>query len=85
MEISQKRQLQARQPLLSYEGVSENSTNGEKFKMVATVVKNIFLNPIVFMTILGVLGNVTMRNNVPVYIANILDVSFWLLISFTIF
>lgn len=73
MEISQKRQAQSRQPLLSYGEVSENSTNSEKFKMIAAVVKNIFLNPIVFMTLLGVLGNVTMKNNVPLYIANILD------------
>ncbi|KAL3271094.1 hypothetical protein HHI36_021590 [Cryptolaemus montrouzieri] len=73
MEIGQKRQLTTRQPLLTYGEVSETSTNREKFKMVATVVKNIFLNPIVFMTILGVIGNVLMRNNLPVYVANILD------------
>ncbi|KAK9874359.1 hypothetical protein WA026_002709 [Henosepilachna vigintioctopunctata] len=73
IEIGQKKLANSRQPLLTYGEVSENSTNREKLKMVASVLKNIFLNPIVFMTILGVIGNVLMKNKVPLYIANILD------------
>ncbi|CAG9862622.1 unnamed protein product [Phyllotreta striolata] len=46
----------------------------ERFKMAVSVIKNIFFNPIIFMTILGVLGNVIFNHTVPIYLGGTLKV-----------
>ncbi|EFA13400.1 lysosomal cholesterol signaling protein isoform X2 [Tribolium castaneum] len=50
------------------------SRNMYRFKMVVSVTKSIFLNPIVLMTILGILGNWVFRHHIPCYLGGVLDV-----------
>ncbi|XP_050299819.1 integral membrane protein GPR155 [Anthonomus grandis grandis] len=78
MEIHKKRALQEdEEALLNQEVVSINSSecahHRKRCKMVVTVMKNIFFNPIIFMTILGIAGNVIFKHQVPVYFAGILN------------
>lgn len=56
---------------------NDNNSNGgakEQLKMIASVAKNIFLNPVIMMTILGILGNLIFRHEVPSYLGRILEV-----------
>lgn len=76
MEIGKRRVLND-EPLLSINSDSfSNSVVMAKTqcRMFASVAKSIFFNPIVAMTILGVLGNLVFQHNVPTYLAGILDV-----------
>lgn len=50
------------------------SQSRAKWKVVASVAKNIFLNPIILMTILGILGNLIFKHTVPIYLKGILQV-----------
>ncbi|KAF5286565.1 hypothetical protein FQA39_LY16248 [Lamprigera yunnana] len=47
--------------------------NKNRCKMFARVTKNIFLNPIIAMSILGVLGNLIFKHNVPSLLGGILE------------
>ncbi|XP_032682563.1 integral membrane protein GPR155 isoform X2 [Odontomachus brunneus] len=42
--------------------------------MVLSVVKGVVLNPVLFMTVLGIVGNLVFRHNVPHLLATILEV-----------
>lgn len=46
----------------------------KRFKMVIVIVKNIFFNPIILMTILGIVGNYMFKHVVPLYLAGVLNV-----------
>lgn len=46
----------------------------EKFKMVYQVIKGIVLNPVVFMTALGIFGNLVFNHELPTFLAGILKV-----------
>lgn len=77
MEIGKRREVHNSQELLINDGElpSMHSVQKERFKMVVSVAKNIFLNPIILMTILGVLGNFVLKHKVPVYLKGTLEVS----------
>lgn len=51
------------------------SIHKQRCKMVLVIVKNIFFNPIILMTTLGILGNFIFQHNVPLYLAEVLNVS----------
>ncbi|XP_022903985.2 lysosomal cholesterol signaling protein [Onthophagus taurus] len=46
--------------------------NRKKFKLTVSVMKSIFLNPIILMTLLGIIGNLMFKHKVPVYLSEIL-------------
>lgn len=75
MEIEKRRRPAQRLSINSDEPVQE-SNNGakEQLKMIASVAKNIFLNPVIMMTILGILGNLIFRHQIPNYLGRILEV-----------
>lgn len=78
MEIEQRRRPPPTTPRLSVNSdESPNNDSGAKkqLKMIASVAKNIFLNPVIMMTILGILGNVIFRHQVPSYLGRILEVN----------
>ncbi|GLH10934.1 Integral membrane protein GPR155 [Gryllus bimaculatus] len=45
-----------------------------RLQMIATIAKNIILNPVVLMTILGVIGNLAFSHEVPLLLAGLLKV-----------
>ncbi|KAF5272061.1 hypothetical protein FQR65_LT05043 [Abscondita terminalis] len=71
MEIGKQR---ARNESLLNINDSGSSDNKTSCKMFVAVVKSIFLNPVVAMTILGVLGNLAFKHEVPSWLAGILTV-----------
>ncbi|KAK5638085.1 hypothetical protein RI129_012380 [Pyrocoelia pectoralis] len=60
------------EPLLSLSD-STNVRPKKRCTLVVSIMKSIFTNPIVAMTILGILGNLIFKHNVPLFIAQILD------------
>lgn len=46
-----------------------------KLKMVKQIVKGIAFNPILVMTILGIIGNLIFKHKIPIYIEGLLQVS----------
>lgn len=76
MEIGKRRNSQLHSPISVNSIESGDSTASEKrCKLVISVSKSIFLNPIIFMTLLGIIGNFIFKHNVPVYLSEILKVS----------
>lgn len=76
MEIGKRRAAHNSEQLLINDGELPNSSSihNERFKMIASVAKNIILNPIILMTILGVLGNFIFKHKVPLYLKGTLEV-----------
>lgn len=77
MEVSQRQRLTSDGgELLINDGELPNTTSryGNKCKLAVMVAKNIFLNPVILMTILGILGNVIFKHKVPVYLGGTLQV-----------
>lgn len=77
MEINKQRLNNERAQLsLNEEIGSGNPTMSgkDKFKMIVSISRSIFLNPIILMTVLGVLGNLIFRHKVPSYLGGILEV-----------
>ncbi|RZC40348.1 integral membrane protein GPR155 [Asbolus verrucosus] len=60
--------------LLDGEIATSDGVHKQRFRMVVSVAKSIFLNPIIFMTILGVLGNFIFNHKIPCYLGGVLDV-----------
>lgn len=82
MEIEKRRRPSQRLSINSDDAVETTTTtttnNGgakEQLKMIASVAKNIFLNPIIMMTILGILGNLIFKHQIPDYLGRILEVT----------
>lgn len=78
MEIEQRRHPLPTTSLSVNSDEPQNNSNGarEQLKMIASVAKNIFLNPVIMMTILGILGNVIFQHQVPSYLGRILEVNY---------
>lgn len=79
MEIEKRRRPSQRLSINSDDSAQESNNGGgsgprEQLKMIASVAKNIFLNPVIMMTILGILGNLIFRHEVPNYLGRILEV-----------
>ncbi|CAG9770867.1 unnamed protein product [Ceutorhynchus assimilis] len=79
MEIHKKRNLavEDEETLLNQEVLSVSSSiivHKKRCKMVIMIMKNIFFNPIIFMTILGIVGNFIFKHQVPEYLGGILKV-----------
>lgn len=76
MEISERQRTFSGDELLINDGEIPNTRDryGAKCKLAVMVAKNIFLNPVIFMTILGVLGNVIFKHKVPIYLGGTLEV-----------
>lgn len=81
MEVHKRRIRQSddQEMLLNQEIVSINDSSGssghkKRCKMIMSVMRNIFFNPIIFMTILGIVGNFIFHHQVPVYFGGILNV-----------
>lgn len=47
----------------------------QKFKMVVQILKGIIFNPVLSMTILGIIGNIAFKHQISIYIEGLLDVS----------
>lgn len=79
MEIYKKRgHREDEETLVNQEVLSINSSvlvHKRRFKMAIMIAKNIFLNPIILMTILGIVGNCAFKHKVPLYLSGILEVS----------
>lgn len=76
MEIGNRQRLENALSINdSQEQEQRPSNHTQKFKVVISVVKNIFFNPIIFMTILGILGNFIFGHKVPNYLGGILEVN----------
>lgn len=80
MEAEKRRRPAAARLSINSEDPSEDSNTGsaagarEQLKMIASVARNIFLNPVITMTILGILGNLIFSHQVPNYLGRILEV-----------
>lgn len=76
MEIG-KRNNPNRSELLVNDGdvASNVSIHKMRMKMIGSVAKNIFLNPVILMTILGIFGNFIFKHKVPIYLGGVLEVS----------
>lgn len=77
MEVSKRQRSSSEaDELLINDGEILNFQNryGEKCKLAVMVAKNIFVNPVIFMTILGVLGNFVFKHTVPIYLGGTLQV-----------
>lgn len=59
----------------SMESANPPTTPSNPFKMVLSVIRNVLLNPIVAMTILGIGGNLLFNHQLPVLLRPILQVS----------
>lgn len=55
-------------------GKRRNEDHGSYGNMVFSIIKGIALNPILVMTVLGILGNITFNHLVPAILATILDI-----------
>ncbi|XP_072947247.1 lysosomal cholesterol signaling protein isoform X2 [Epargyreus clarus] len=64
MEINKQRQLRMN---------SENRLEYNKFKIILQIFKGIVLNPILIMTVLGILGNIIFKHQLSVYIEGLLE------------
>lgn len=51
-----------------------SSGHQARFKMIWQVMRGIILNPVVFMTALGIIGNLVFKHNPPAFLAGILQV-----------
>lgn len=77
IEIGRSRETsESEQLLLSNEEGNIGSDRKNWFKMVVTVTKGILTNPIIVMTILGILGNLLFNHKIPVYLADTLQVKY---------
>uniref|UniRef100_A0AAR5Q468 DEP domain-containing protein n=1 Tax=Dendroctonus ponderosae TaxID=77166 RepID=A0AAR5Q468_DENPD len=78
MEVHKKRRLaEDEEMLLNQEVAPPESTtvlHKSRCKLVVSIMKNIFLNPIIFMTIFGIIGNLAFGHRVPLYLSGILTV-----------
>lgn len=74
MEIHRRRNGTSEELLIDGELTNSDNIHKQRFKMVVSVIKSIFLNPIIFMTILGILGNLIFRHKIPCYLGGVLDV-----------
>ncbi|CAH0548586.1 unnamed protein product [Brassicogethes aeneus] len=76
MEINKRNSNNDPEQLLIDDGEIQtpSSVHKKRLKMIVTVAKNIFLNPIILMTILGILGNLIFKHNVPCYLGGVLEV-----------
>jgi predicted permease len=74
MEIGRRRNGTSEDLLIDGEIVTSQSVHKQRFKMVVSVGKSICFNPIVFMTVLGVLGNLIFKHKIPCYLGGVLDV-----------
>ncbi|XKL59432.1 hypothetical protein PGB90_000448 [Kerria lacca] len=52
----------------------ENGTESNYWQMIRSVIRNIVTNPIVFMTALGIIGNLVFNHNPPVILKSVLDI-----------
>lgn len=79
MELNKRRRSSSEgDELLVNDGELPNIHNryGDKCKLAVMVAKNIFFNPVIFMTILGILGNVVFKHKVPIYLGGTLEVTY---------
>lgn len=75
MEIGKRKKLLEQNPMQIDFSESTTIADGkERLKVVASVARGIILNPIILMTILGILGNLVFSHEVPKYLGGILKV-----------
>lgn len=78
MEIEMRRRPPTMNLNINESESSSEDSNGnsakEQLRMVASVARNIFFNPIIAMTVLGILGNVIFEHQIPKFLDGILDV-----------
>lgn len=70
MEINKQKE----QTQIVVEG--EPKSNFFKLKLVKQILKGIAFNPVLAMTVLGILGNVLFKHKISIYIEGLLQVSF---------
>lgn len=78
MEIGKRNSRRNSRDLLINNSDSEDdgsmlSIRKERLKIIISVVRNIFLNPIILMTILGIIGNFLFKHKMPVYLHDVLN------------
>ncbi|CAH1994416.1 unnamed protein product [Acanthoscelides obtectus] len=76
MEAGKLRGRRNSAELLLNDGELSNASNlhKQRCRLAISVTKSIFMNPIICMTILGVLGNLIFKHHVPVYLGGTLQV-----------
>nr|CAI5834013.1 unnamed protein product [Callosobruchus analis] len=76
MEVGKVRGRRNSGEMLLNDGELSNSSNIHKkrCRLAISVAKSIFMNPIICMTILGIIGNLIFKHKVPVYIGGTLQV-----------
>ncbi|XP_074030113.1 integral membrane protein GPR155 homolog anchor isoform X2 [Leptinotarsa decemlineata] len=73
-EINSRQNGSTEDMLINDGHLSSPEARGGRCKMVVSVAKGVFLNPIVFMTLLGVLGNIIFRHKIPLFFGGTLQV-----------
>ncbi|XP_063930387.1 lysosomal cholesterol signaling protein [Zophobas morio] len=73
MEIGRRRAGNTTDVLMDGELATSDSIHKQRFKVAVSVAKSIIFNPIVFMTVLGILGNLIFRHTIPCYLGEVLD------------
>ncbi|KAJ8956227.1 hypothetical protein NQ318_014958 [Aromia moschata] len=76
MEVGHRQRGHGSVQLLINDGELSNSASvhRERLRMATSVAKSILLNPIILMTILGILGNFIFKHKVPTYLGGTLQV-----------
>lgn len=75
MEIGKLRDRRSVENSINGDLVEVRSRGRTQLKLVASVAKNIVLNPIILMTVLGIVGNLIFKHKVPVCLKGILEVN----------
>lgn len=74
MEIHKQREIRDSAPI---QIIDENQRKADvcKLKLIRQIVKGIAFNPVLVMTVLGILGNILFKHQLSIYIEGLLQVS----------
>lgn len=76
LEIGKRKEHNEQNGMLinDFSDSSSGSIRKEKLKLIGQVAKGIILNPIILMTLLGIIGNLIFKHHIPTYLGGILQV-----------
>lgn len=76
MEINKQREISQTQ-------LAENErTSLSTLKLLKQIVKGIAFNPVLFMTVLGIIGNIIFKHKISIYLEGLLNVSYQYFVMF---
>lgn len=78
LEIGKRKEQNEQNGMLinDFSDSSSGSIRKEKLKLIGQIAKGIILNPIILMTLLGIIGNLIFKHHIPTYLGGILQVFF---------